>query len=161
MITQELLHALFSIREDGSLLRKVDAGHTGKAGRVAGTANKAGYLRTCVAGKLYYNHRLIWFMVHGTWPEMVDHINGNNADNRPENLRACTQAQNMRNSKNKSSNATGVKGVTWRPTKNKFRARIMVDRKEICMGHFVTLEEARIAVEAARTKYHGEFARHA
>lgn len=160
MITQELLRALFELRADGTLVRKVDAGHTGKAGAVVGSPNKAGYLRTCVAGKLYYNHRLIWFMVHGTWPELVDHINGNRADNRIENLRECSHTGNMRNMAMRKDSATGVKGVNWRPAKRKYRARIVVDRKEISLGHYVTLEEAAQAVREARAKYHGEFARH-
>ena len=160
MITQELLRALFEYCPDGRLLRKVTTNPRSTAHTYSGSPNAAGYLRTRIAGKLYYNHRLIWFLHHGTWPEVIDHINGDRQDNRLENLRACTQSGNMRNSKNKSSSSTGVKGVTWRPTKNRFRARITVDGKEVCVGHFLTLEEARIAVQAARTMHHGEFARH-
>jgi hypothetical protein len=160
MLTQELLHALFEYQPDGRLLRKVTTNPRAVVGEYSGSINKAGYLRTRVAGTLYTNHRLIWFMHHGTWPKVVDHINRIKTDNRIENLRACSQSQNMHNSTTRSNNTTGVKGVSWRPTKNKFRARITVDRKEICVGHFATLEEARIAVETARTMYHGEFARH-
>lgn len=159
MITQELLKALFDY-QDGNLVRRVTTNPRAKVGTISGSVNKAGYLRTRVAGKLYYNHRLIWFMFHGTWPLVIDHINGNKVDNRIENLRECTHTQNMRNSANKRTNTTGVKGVTWRPTKGKFRARITVDRKEICVGHFLTLEEAALAVQEARLKYHGEYARH-
>jgi hypothetical protein len=36
----------------------------------------------------------------------------------------------------------------------------VANRKEISLGHYDTLEEAQRAVEQARTKYHGDFARH-
>lgn len=159
MITQELLRALFDY-QDGALVRKVTTNPRAQAGQVSGSVSRGGYLRTQVAGKLYYNHRLVWFMFHGTWPKALDHVNGNKLDNRIENLRECNQAQNMQNVSNKKSNTTGVKGVGWRPTKGKYRARIVVDGKEICVGHYLTLEEAAAAVREARTKYHGEFAKH-
>lgn len=159
MITQELLLALFDY-QDGALVRKVTTNARAKAGTVSGSVNRGGYLRTQVAGKLYYNHHLVWVMHRGSWPTALDHVNGDKADNRIENLRECTQAQNMQNVGKRKSNTTGVKGVTWRPTRNCFRARITVDGKEICVGHYLTLEEATKAVQEARTKHHGEYARH-
>jgi hypothetical protein len=160
MLTQDLLCALFEYQPDGRLLRKVTTNPRAPAHAYSGSPNKAGYLRTRVLGKLYYNHHLVWFLHHGTWPPALDHINGNRADNRLDNLRICSQQQNMHNARTRSDSKTGVKGVNWRPTKNKFRARIVVDRKEISLGHYDTLEEAKQAVAQARTKYHGEFARH-
>lgn len=160
MLTQDLLQALFSYQPDGQLLRKVTTNPRAPAHGYSGSPNKAGYLRTRVLGKLYYNHHLVWFLHHGSWPSALDHINGNRADNRLENLRICNQQQNMRNATKRADSKTGVKGVGWREDKQKYRARIVVNGKEICLGHFVTLDEARSAVQAARTTHHGEFARH-
>ena len=160
MLTQELLSALLKHQQDGRLLRKVTTNPRAPAHTYSGSPNKAGYLRTRVLGRLYYNHHLVWFLHHGAWPSALDHINGDRADNRLENLRICNQQQNMHNACRRSGSETGVKGVNWRAAKNKYRARIVVDRKEISLGHYDTLEEARRAVEQARTKYHGEFARH-
>jgi hypothetical protein len=160
MLTQELLSALLEHQQDGRLLRKVTTNPRAKAHTYSGSPNKAGYLRTRVLGKLYYNHHLVWFLHHGAWPSALDHINGNKGDNRLENLRACDQSQNMRNMASRAGSKTGVKGVGWRPDKQRYRARIVVNGKEMCLGHFLTLEEARSVVEAARTKYHGDFARH-
>jgi hypothetical protein len=160
VITKELLCALFEYQPDGRLLRRITSNPRAKAGTYSGSVGKGGYLRTQVAGKLYFNHRLVWLMHRGSWPKNLDHINGNKLDNRIENLRECTQTQNMQNCPNKKSNTTSVKGVGWRPSRGKFRARIVVNGKEICVGHFLELEEAAKAVQEARTKYHGEFARH-
>jgi hypothetical protein len=51
-------------------------------------------------------------------------------------------------------NRTGVLGVQWRPARNKFRARIVVDRNEIHLGHFDTIEDAQNAYLEAKQKLH-------
>lgn len=56
------------------------------------------------------------------------------------------------------SNRTGVTGVSKTPN-GKYRARIMVDRKEIRLGTFETLKEAAVARKNGETKYFGEFSR--
>lgn len=160
MVTQDLLHALFLYHEDGTLIRKVRTNPRAPEGTVAGCANKAGYLRIRVNGKLYMNHRLIWFMHHGTWPTALDHINGDKQDNRIENLRPCTQTQNMQNCKNKKSSTTGVKGVTWNKEKSRYRARLTVKGKEKFVGYYLTLSEAEEAIKVVREEHHKEFANH-
>lgn len=59
-------------------------------------------------------HRVIWEMLRGEIPEshVVDHINRDASDNRIENLRCVEEVYNLRNSSKKSSNKTGVTGVT-------------------------------------------------
>ena len=43
----------------------------------------------------------------------LDHINGDTSDNRIENLREATAAQNMQNRKTFANNKSGHKGVAW------------------------------------------------
>ncbi len=45
--------------------------------------------------------------------ESIDHANGNSLDNRLNNLRLCTVAQNSQNRALNPRNTTGYKGVYW------------------------------------------------
>ncbi len=104
-----------------------------------------------VSGKVVYMHRYILDSPDG----IVDHINGNNKDNRRSNLRITTCKGNARN--NISKNKFGVNGI--RTTKNgKYNARITVNYKMIHIGNFDTLEEAVEARINAEKKYFGEYA---
>lgn len=77
---------------------------------------------------------------------VVDHRNRNKLDNRVSNLRHVTQAVNSRN--------RGVaKGYTWASTKNKWRAYIKFDYKQIHLGYFTTESDARQAYLTARKLY--------
>jgi hypothetical protein len=86
---------------------------------------------------------------------VVDHVNGDGLDNRKRNLRVCTQAENAKNLKIKSTNKSGVTGVSF--DKGKWRAQIMVNYKKIYLGIFGTKSAAHQAYVTAKSKHHGEF----
>lgn len=90
--------------------------------------------------------------------KQIDHINGDKLDNRRENLRLATNAENQRNTKRRSDNTSGYKGV-WQITNGRWRARLAVDGRDIHLGYFDTAEEAAAVRDVAALKYHGEFAR--
>jgi hypothetical protein len=91
--------------------------------------------------------------------KFVDHINGDGLDNRRENLRLCSHAENQRNKGKQKNNTSGFKGVCWHKRSKKWYVQIMADKKLINVGLFTTLEEAVSAHKSAALKYHGEFAR--
>jgi hypothetical protein len=69
------------------------------AGRRAGTLTSEGYRRVRLGRKNHPEHRLVWALHHGAFPGEgvhVDDINRIRDDNRIENLRAVTNAENAR-----------------------------------------------------------------
>jgi hypothetical protein len=106
-------------------------------------------------------HRVICGAIKG---EYVDHINSNKLDNRFENLRVCTFAQNMQNrdkrkGQNKSSKYKGVYPERRNPNlKNIWGARIKVNGKTISLKYYLTEKEAALAYNEAAIRLHGSFA---
>lgn len=89
---------------------------------------------------------------------IVDHINGNPLDNRRQNLRRCTHAENIRNRKiNNKNNKSGIRGVNWDKERKKWVAQLMFNRKHIFLGRFTNKEDASKAAIEGREKYYGEF----
>ena len=84
-----------------------------KIGEEAFRYDENGYKRLTVNKKLTSCHRIVWEMHNGAIPKgkFIDHINRVRDDNRIENLRLVTIAQNALNSKLKSTNTSGIKGV--------------------------------------------------
>jgi hypothetical protein len=102
-------------------------------------------------------HRQLMGLARGDKRE-VDHINGNKLDNRIENLRICTRAENQRNVRMIRSNKSGFKGVAKHQKSERWRAQIQVNKKQIFLGIFDTPEEASAAYVEAAMKYFGQFA---
>ena len=95
-----------------------------------------------------YLHRLI----SNCDNDMVcDHINRNRLDNRRENLRSCTQQENLLNRGVSKNNTSGYTGVYKR--NNKWCARININGKQINLGTFATFEEAKQARMLAEVEY--------
>jgi hypothetical protein len=113
------------------------------------------YFKGSVNGKNEYLHR---YITNCPLDKVVDHINGNTLDNRQENLRICTRAENCRNIKRSGKYTNPYKGVYYNKQNKRWRAQIKVNSEKIYLGIFISPEEARDAYIAAAKKYHGEFA---
>lgn len=94
------------------------------------------------------------------WP-LVDHINHNGLDNRRENLRAATHAENMRHARKRRTHkgvpcSSLFKGVAR--SKTRWQAQITVDKRGINLGRYVEEVDAARAYDLAALQYFGEFA---
>ena len=83
----------------------------------------------------------------------VDHINHNTVDNRKENLRIVTRSQNQMNTKLRTDNISGVKGVFF--SNNRWFASIQSNKQKIHLGTFNNFEDAVKARKDAEEKYFG------
>lgn len=90
---------------------------------------------------------------------VVDHIDGDGLNNQRSNLRVCTQGENVKNMRAKSSNKTGFKGVKYLKRIRKYMARITVNYEHIYLGVYHDPITAAQKYNEAATKYFGEFAR--
>ena len=97
-------------------------------------------------------------MDHYDNDNVIDHINRDRLDNRKNNLRIATHQQNTINRSVQSNNISNIPGVSWRKDRNKWRAYIAVNKKQISLGMFKTKEEAIKARKEGEIKYFGEFA---
>lgn len=88
---------------------------------------------------------------------VVDHVNGDTFDNRKQNLRVCSPADNRKNLPIYTNNTSGYKGVCIHG--NKYRARIRVDKKTINGGVYSSAREAAQRYNELAITYHGDFAR--
>lgn len=97
--------------------------------------------------------------VFGYIPEgyEVDHKNRKKYDNRRINLRLSTRAENNINHGLTSTNTSGYVGVSYVKTKDKYRAYITVNYRQISLGLYDTPESAYQARLEAERKYFGEF----
>lgn len=176
MISKEELHKILSYNPDEGVLtwkkrdvsqftdfKRRTAIHACKnwnsrcAGKTAFTSlTPTGYVQGTIFGKRRLGHQVVWMMVHGSLPKppyCLDHINGNRSDNRISNLRKVLISENNRNTGIRTSNTSGVCGVSWYKSSRKWVAEIAYNGEKIRLGRFDKLEDAAAARKAAEVKY--------
>lgn len=88
----------------------------------------------------------------------VDHIDGNGLNNQRHNLRVCTNAQNIQNSRKSKANVTGYRGVCWNKEVKKYHAQLTFNYERIHIGYFSDPAEAAHAYDKVAKERFGEFA---
>ena len=134
-------------------------------GRIAGIHDtKNGYISISIDGCRLQAHRLAWYLIHNEWPDEVDHWDGNPSNNVISNLRNGTRGKNNMNSAGWAQEKRDHKlprGVYHHFAKSKpYRSQIVVNRKQMHLGSFATIEEAQKAYQNAAEFNFGEFAYH-
>ena len=90
---------------------------------------------------------------------VVDHRNCDGLDNRKQNLRFATHAQNTRNRRKKKNGSSQFLGVYFNKEKSTWDSQLMHNGKKIWVGRFDNEIDAAKAYDETARKYHGEFAR--
>jgi hypothetical protein len=158
LITAERARELFAYDKTSGVLRwRVGRRNVIEAGARAGTVKTGSTGKQArqvnVEGRFYAEHRLIFLIVTGRWPDPeIDHEDGDALNNRWRNLREATRAQNKQNRAAAANNKAGLKGV--RSLANgAFQAAISAH-----LGTFKTARAAHIAYCRAAKLLRGEFA---
>lgn len=108
----------------------------------------------CGKKTLEMMHRVI---LNANKPYVVDHKSGDGLDNTKNNIRICTQKQNLQNKK--SSGACKFKGVSYDKSRSKWMAQIKYDGKKKTIGRFSTETQAAIAYNLYASHNFGEYAK--
>lgn len=124
----------------------------------AGRHQWIGVINKKKVSKRIYMHREVLQAKKGS---EIDHKDGNSLNNQKLNLRIATRSQNAMNRGKQINNKTGFKGVTLlkdQPRNKKYLSTIRINQRNICLGVFLTKEDAAQTYNEAAKKYFGEFA---
>jgi hypothetical protein len=119
-------------------------------GRRVGCLDTEGYRVFGFNGRQYKEHREVFFIVYGYYPNIVDHKNGVKDYNNPDNLRDANQYQNQ-------YNRTNIIGV--RKKRGKYEARISYLGKRIHIGTYNDFITARLAYIKTKNELYKEWNR--
>lgn len=127
-----------------------------RAGTRRGTDGRA-LIR--IDGRLYLGYRLAWLWMTGEWSELeIDHIDGDQTNDRFSNLREASRQKNQQNIRKPQSNkrSSSLLGVyaNNRGRSAPWRSAISVDGKQRSLGAFMTEQEAHQAYVAAKRVLH-------
>jgi len=159
-LTQKRLKELITYYpETGIAYWNVNKGNNRKGKRV-GNISTGGYRRVRVDGYDYRFARLVWLYMMGHFPNgkrpFIDHKFQITDDDRFEELRVCTAAENAANRRRPVKNRNTPRGV-FLVESGKYRVRIQVEGKIKNLGTYDTLEKADEVYKEAAKKYHKEF----
>ncbi len=91
--------------------------------------------------------------------QRIDHITGDKLDARRENLRRCTNAENIRNSAKRSVSSTSPYKGVHRLANGQWRASIMVDYQKFNLGNYDDPDDAGYIYDQFALALFGDYAR--
>lgn len=113
------------------------------------------YGKIWVNGRVQRAHRIGYRLAYGVDPGelTVDHICHNTLCVNPIHLRLATSKQNQENLRGaRRDSKSGVRGVYWHTSYQRWHARVMHNGKMFHAGLFDSLEDAEAAVTAKRNE---------
>ena len=158
-LTQEYLKSILHYNPETGIWTWISARPKIRIGDIAGGIVH-GYLSIKINGKKYFAHRLAWLYMTGEWPtEEIDHMDLNRKNCKWNNLREASRTQNFANQRKYSNNKSGIKGVCWDKSANKWLAQIQINKQKIMLGFYENVKDAAEVYAKAAKEYFKEFAR--
>lgn len=111
---------------------------------VQGSVKEAGRKRVYVLARM---------IVDAQKGDEVDHINHDSLDNRKQNLRPVSSAQNQQNRMGAQINnkSSGIRGVSRHKQSGKWEAHVKLNQKSLRIGYYDLQSDAAIAAALARS----------
>lgn len=156
IITAEFLRSKYEYNADGGYFIFKTSSPGCKKGRKVGHLNQRGYISISINKVRFQAHRLIWLYVNGAFPlKSLDHINGIRHDNRIENLRECSQSENLQNQrKHTARKSSGLIGAVKKKGTSLWSSQITLMKVKRHLGYFKTEEDAHAAYVKAKRELH-------
>lgn len=147
--------------EDGKVLVKKSGKWKGLVDTEAGTVRPDGRVVIQIKTKRLFAHQVVWLLFNDNLPDTsVDHKDRDRTNNRIDNLRPATTAEQQGNKALQRNNSSGYRGVS-RAANHKTKpwlASIKEDGRRKHLGYFSTPEDAARAYDAAAIEKFGAFA---
>lgn len=154
-LTSDRLRALLEYDlTTGNFTNLITRHHAAIAGKLAGSRTNTGYVEIGIDGRRYLAHRLAWLWMTGQWPSgVIDHLDGNQANNVWLNLRDVTSRVNSQNVRGATAaSTTGLLGA-YRCGK-RFKASIKLSSGLKHIGYFATAQAAHEAYLSEKRRLH-------
>lgn len=162
-MTQEYLKSILEWDNDSlKFRRKISRGRFKAGTELTFSKDKQGRCQTKIDGVAWKRAHLVWLYYTGENMKVInadefntkntmviDHINQNPNDDRIENLRKITKAENCRNRTLAKNNKYGAQGVHYRKSSDRWIAEIRYNYYNIYLGSYVTKDEAVAARQGA------------
>lgn len=142
MITQKEVRRCFSYNKKTGILRRKVASRNAPVGAIAGNKMSTGYLKVSFKNKQYLCHVLIWFGMKGYFPKEIDHKDRVRDNNKWKNLRKISHKGNSINKGRQSNNTSGIPGISWDKSRNKWYVKIKNEGIQYALGRFDDFDEA-------------------
>jgi hypothetical protein len=128
--------------------------NTRYSGMIFTRKNTYGYISVTINYLEIAVHKVVFALNAGKWPSyQIDHIDGDRTNNAFSNLRDVSQFENAKNRKGNSNNTSGVCGVSFSKSVQRWQAYISVSRKRIHLGFFEKMDGAVTARNIALQKH--------
>lgn len=153
-ITSDRLRELLHYSPETGVFTNISPRKKILVGSIAGSLDQdSGYWMIGLDRRRYYAHRLAWLYMTGEWPEqMIDHLDGNRANNVFANLRDVERAINQQNMRHPlPGTASGLLGAFKK--RDRWESKVRAFGQVIRLGTFDTAEEAHAAYLQAKRKH--------
>lgn len=152
-VSHETIRELFDYDAETGLLSRKASKRPQFLMATKANDGRDGYVRHYALNGYYLAHHIIWFWWYGEhFVNFIDHIDGDRANNRIENLRDVSHRVNCWNT-TRARKGAGLIGAALQKN-GRYLARIKVVDRQVVIGTFTTEQESHEAYMEVKSLIH-------